>query len=43
MNVALTRAKSGLIVLGDADTLKDGDKHWGAFVHWCENMDCLVE
>ena len=43
MNVALTRAKSGLIVVGDAETLKDGDKHWGAFVHWCENMDCLVE
>jgi superfamily I DNA and/or RNA helicase len=43
MNVALTRAKIGLIVLGDADTLKDGDKHWSAFVHWCESMDCLVE
>ena len=43
MNVALTRAKSGLVVLGDAETLKDGDRHWSAFVHWCEQMDCLVE
>lgn len=43
MNVALTRAKNGLVVFGDADTLKEGDKHWGAFVRWCEDMDCLVD
>mmetsp|Transcript_20195 Transcript_20195/g.30247 ORF Transcript_20195/g.30247 Transcript_20195/m.30247 type:complete len:990 (-) Transcript_20195:1097-4066(-) len=43
MNVALTRAKNGLVVVGDADTLKEGDKHWDAFVSWCENMECLVE
>ena len=43
MNVALTRAKSGLLVVGDTDTLKDGDKHWHAFVQWCEQMDCLVK
>ena len=43
MNVALTRAKDGLVVVGDADTLKEGDKHWDAFVLWCENMGCLVD
>jgi len=43
MNVALTRAKCGLIVLGDAETLKEGDKHWSAFVHWCKNMGCFVD
>ena len=43
MNVALTRAKNGLIVFGDTETLKEGDKHWRAFVHWCESMGCLVE
>ena len=43
MNVALTRAKNGLVVVGDTDTLKEGDKHWGAFISWCENMGCLVE
>mmetsp|Transcript_27223 Transcript_27223/g.57814 ORF Transcript_27223/g.57814 Transcript_27223/m.57814 type:complete len:136 (-) Transcript_27223:1265-1672(-) len=42
MNVALTRAKHGLIVFGDADTLKSGDKHWSAFVRWCESMGCFV-
>ncbi len=43
MNVALTRAKNGLVVVGDADTLKEGDRHWDAFVLWCENMGCLVD
>jgi len=43
MNVAITRARSGLLVVGDADTLKDGDRHWNAFVQWCEQMDCLVK
>lgn len=43
MNVALTRAKNGLIVLGDAETLKEGDKHWASFIHWCDKMGCFVE
>ncbi len=43
MNVALTRAKHGLVVLGDAETLKEGDKHWSAFVRWCESMGFFVE
>lgn len=43
MNVALTRAKSGILVLGDSETLKEGDKHWGAFVQWCEDMGCLMD
>lgn len=43
MNVALTRAKNALIVIGDAASLKEGDKHWSAFVHWCESMGCFIE
>ena len=43
MNVALTRAKNALIVFGDAETLKEGDKHWEAFVNWCEGMGCIVD
>lgn len=42
MNVALTRAKNGLVVIGDDETLKEGDIHWSAFVMWCENMGCVV-
>ena len=43
MNVALTRAKSGLIVIGDGETLREGDKHWNAFVNWCDSMGCFIE
>ncbi len=43
MNVALTRAKSGLLVFGDSETLKEGDKHWSAFVKWCQDMGCFVD
>jgi len=41
MNVALTRAKSGLIVVGDMETLSS-DRHWEAFGKWCTSMNCLL-
>lgn len=41
LNVALTRAKAGLIVVGDVDTLADGDKHWNAFGKWCYEVGCI--
>jgi superfamily I DNA and/or RNA helicase len=43
MNVALTRAKSGLIVFGDMTTLKRGDKHWGAFCKWADDLGCVFD
>jgi len=42
MNVALTRAKTGLVVFGDIDTLQEGDKHWAAFAKWCKGHLCVV-
>ena len=42
MNVALTRAKSGLIVFGDMETLVK-DRHWEAFCGWCENAECVFD
>jgi superfamily I DNA and/or RNA helicase len=43
MNVALTRAKSGLIVFGDMTTLKAGDKHWEGFYKWAEDLGCVFD
>ena len=43
LNVALTRAKSALLVVGDTDTLAEGDKYWAAFSKWCEGTRCLVD
>jgi len=41
MNVALTRAKSGLIIVGDLKTLTQGDMHWEAFGNWLEAYGCV--
>jgi superfamily I DNA and/or RNA helicase len=43
LNVALTRARTALLVVGDVDTLKEGDKHWAAFAKWCQGAGCIVE
>jgi AAA domain len=43
MNVALTRAKSALFVVGDLDTLSHADKHWDAFVKWAIGSGCRME
>lgn len=42
LNVALTRARNALVVVGDLETLK-GDPHWAALAKWCEGEDCIVE
>jgi regulator of nonsense transcripts 1 len=43
MNVALTRARAALIVVGDLETLIEGDKHWAAFGKWCQGVHCIVD
>jgi superfamily I DNA and/or RNA helicase len=43
LNVALTRAKSALLVIGDLDTLAEGDKHWAAFLKWCQGVRCIMD
>jgi superfamily I DNA and/or RNA helicase len=42
LNVAITRARSGLIVVGDSRTLRN-ERHWRAFVDWCQREGCYVE
>ena len=41
LNVAITRAKRGLVVLGDPRTLRH-DPHWGAYLKWCAKHDCMM-
>jgi len=42
LNVALTRAKSGLVVVGDFDTLAGADRHWAAFSKWSKGARVVV-
>ncbi|CAK9113800.1 unnamed protein product [Durusdinium trenchii] len=42
LNVALTRARRGLVVLGDSATLST-DPNWKAFLDHCRQQDVLVD
>ena len=39
LNVGITRARTGLVVVGDGDTLR-ADPHWRAFAQWCSRHGC---
>ncbi|EHN02669.1 Ecm32p [Saccharomyces cerevisiae x Saccharomyces kudriavzevii VIN7] len=41
LNVALTRAKHGLIVVGNKDVLKKGDPLWRDYVTYLEEQDAI--
>lgn len=43
MNVALTRAKSSLFVLGNAGTLERSDKRWNVIVNDARERGLLVD
>jgi superfamily I DNA and/or RNA helicase len=42
LNVALTRAKSALLIVGDMDTLSENDRHWNALTRWALSSRCVV-
>jgi superfamily I DNA and/or RNA helicase len=42
LNVAITRARSGLIVIGDSKTLSH-DHNWRDFIRWCQQHSCYRE
>ena len=42
LNVAITRARSGLVVVGDSRTLRC-ERHWAAFLRWCEQEGCIFD
>mmetsp|Transcript_26358 Transcript_26358/g.59909 ORF Transcript_26358/g.59909 Transcript_26358/m.59909 type:complete len:105 (+) Transcript_26358:2443-2757(+) len=41
LNVAVTRARRGMIVVGDAKTLMS-DRHWDAFLQHVDQERCLM-
>merc|ERR1719262_1575825 len=40
LNVMITRARRGLVIVGDPDTLKH-DKHWGLWLEWAEGHGAI--
>ena len=43
LNVALTRARRGLLVLGDAATLAGGAPHWAAYLDWLRERGLVTD
>lgn len=41
LNVAITRARRAVVVVGDPDTLAR-DRHWRAFLRWCERRGAVM-
>ena len=42
LNVAITRAKNGVVIVGDRSTLEH-DPHWRAFIDWCCTQGCYTK
>jgi len=42
LNVAITRAKRGLVIIGHAPTLAAGDKYWAALVAHAQAQGCML-
>ncbi|EDO15122.1 hypothetical protein Kpol_1046p14 [Vanderwaltozyma polyspora DSM 70294] len=41
MNVALTRAKNGLIIVGNKDVMLRGDKTWGSYIRGLQKVNLV--
>ena len=43
MNVLLTRARRGLIVIGNSNTLAQKDSTWKKWIGWMEKEDLVID
>ena len=43
LNVAVTRARRGLVVIGDSTTLAAGCPHWRAYISWHRKQGTLID
>ena len=42
LNVAITRARSGLVIVGDSSTLMS-DENWRGLIDWCKQQHVFIE
>ncbi|MEW5303651.1 MAG: hypothetical protein WDW36_006322 [Sanguina aurantia] len=42
LNVAITRARFGLVIIGDADTLSRNSPVWKAYIEWLLSHSCFM-
>ncbi len=43
MNVLLTRARKGLIVIGNGDTLAQNDSTWKKWIEWMRKEQLVID
>lgn len=41
MNVSITRARRGLILIGNLNTLKN-DEHWNEYIQWMKENNLII-
>lgn len=42
LNVAITRARRGLVIFGDGNTLANGSTDWAEFLKWCRKNRVVI-
>ena len=43
LNVAITRPRRGLVVVGSPSTLRQGGRDWAAYVQWAKGEGIMLD